>query len=293
MNHYDALALMITMLKARQQPKKKKPKSGERTWITINPGPGGGGGLGEVLYLCKKKGEKPPTECTEPGSPPGPPPGDFTAPCVFCDPVDKQKKFDDWLDKQLALNALQKMLEVMKAGQFWGGFADMLSDMYDAVSALTGPGSMAFKAAKWGAGELYSAATDAAKEAAMQKMLEGIIAGLGLDLTPDDLSTEGGLNAAIALASGIAGDAYADYQTALAKWASCRSDAAGAGKIATNTLGEAQACNDAASDAANAAQKAWLDAMMDWQAADAEFQRCVEYNSNLTFETAVWQNTPC
>ncbi|MEM6995227.1 MAG: hypothetical protein AAF721_32240 [Myxococcota bacterium] len=215
MDAYYGLGLMLTIMKARK-PKKGKKKSDDRGWITINPGPGGGG-LDQVLYLCKKKGQLPPTECTDPGARPPYPDGDFTPPCVFCDPSDKQDKYDDWLKKQTALNALSHLLTAMKKGQFWGLFGSMLSDMYDAVGLLTGPGSFAFKALKWGGGKLAGAASDAAKEAAMEAALQGIIdaLGLGSDLQPSDLTTEGGLNAAIAVARGIANDANAAYREAL------------------------------------------------------------------------------
>ncbi len=291
MQRFENFGNLFAMAKAVKK-KNNRAKSRDDYWVMINPGPGGLPG-GETLYLCKKKGKKPPTECDDPGPRPPSPPGGFTPPCTFCDPGAKDDLWDDYIEKQIAADALHKLLEMLKEGQFWGLFGGMLSNMYDALSTLSGPGSVLFKAAKWGAGEALGAATDAAKEAAMAKFLQGILDTLGLDLDPDDISTEGGLNAAIALADGIAKDARDKWRAAYDLWAKCRSDAVGAGKMPTDTQGEADQCNADAQAAANAqAQAAW-NAIFAWEAAMFTYQKCIEYNDDLEFETAVWQSTPC
>lgn len=291
-NAFNNLALGATIHKGRaRKPGKKKAKFSDKSWVTINPDPGGPGST--ILYLCKGTGKKPPTECQDPGTRPPEPPGGFTPACVFCDPSDKEGLYNDWLDKQLAADALHGLLQIMKKGQYWGKVGGMFSDMYDALSALSGPGSVAFKAAKWGMGELLGAATDAAKEKAMEAFLDGVLDALGLDLDPDDLTTEAGLVAAIALADGIAGDAYADYRAALLLWAKCRSDAVGSGMMPTNTQADADACNDTAQAAQNAAAQAAWDAIFAWEASAMAYDACLEYNADLDFETSYYQSTPC
>lgn len=288
---FSNLGNVFAIVKANKK-KKNRAKSHDDYWVLINPDPGGPG-EGKVLYLCKKKGKKPPTECNHPGARPPEPPGGFTPPCVFCDTSKKDDKWDDYIDKQLAADALHELLQLLKKGQFWGGVKNMFGNMYDFLSALTGPGAILGKAAKWGAGKVLSAATDAAKAKAMEEFLQGLIDALGLDLDPDDLSTEGGLVAAIALADDVAQDAYDEWKAEYDKWKACRDTAFGAGQMPMNSQGEADQCNADAQAAANAAAQAAWDAIFAWEAAMADYQQCLEYNQNLEFETAVWQSTPC
>src|SRR5690606_8392860 len=111
------------------------------------------------------------------------------------------------------------------------------------------------------------------------------ISALRLSLGAEDLSTEGGLEAAIKLCGSKLRSSRVQWQTEFAKWAKCRNDAAAAGRRALASEEATRRCNEASTDYTSAHAPAWKSAL-DWEKRQHAYDVCLESNPVSTLALA-------
>lgn len=247
---------------------------------------------GGVSHLCKAKATLPAKACVAPGSEPAMPPS-FKPRCKHCDKSARDAAWEAYNTRLLALEFLSSLRTLNAKMGYWGEWLGLANDIYDFLSALTGPGAIGFKAAKWAGGQILTAATSAAKAAATKAAVQAVLDALGTGMNADDLSSAAAFDAAMAKADLAVKPYKTAYEKANADWKKCRSDAAGAQQVPVDSAAEANACNQAAQAQYDASMQAAITAWFAWLKTKRVYEACLEHNRHLEVEIATYQTTPC
>lgn len=247
---------------------------------------------GGVSYLCKTTATLPPKICVPPGTEPAMPPA-FKPRCKHCDKSARDAAWDAYNTRLLALEFLSSLRTLNAKMGYWGEWLGLANNIFDFLSALTGPGAVGFKAAKWAGGQILTATTSAAKAAATKAATQAVLDALGIGLNADDLNSAAAFDAAMAKADAAIKPYKTAYEKANAAWAKCRSDAAGAQQVPVNTAAEANACNQAAQAQYDANMQVAVNAWFAWYKTKRVYEECLEHNRRLEVDIAVYQTAPC
>ncbi len=241
-------------------------------------------------HLCIVERPSLPAHCVAPGPRPVPP-SMPPPPCAWCDDAPKEEAWKRYIQQRLGTDALHALLELHRAVGYFGQHARLCEDFGEALKVIGGRDQRG-AALEAELGALVKAGSDAARERELTKELEAVLSALELSLTADDLSTEGGLKAAIKLSASRLRSSRVRWQTEFAKWAKCHNDALSSGKLARDDEAATERCNDDASGYGPQHASAWK-SVFDWEKRRDTYRVCLQSNVETQLALAKHQKLPC
>ncbi len=241
-------------------------------------------------HLCAVERPSPPDQCVSPGPRPAVPVNP-QLPCAWCDETPKDRAWQSYMRRHLGVNMLRALMELDRALGNFGQYARLgavLSDTLTVLAKRNARGAALMSELK----PLLTANSGATQEQVMVALLDDLIAAMDLSLDADDLSTEGGLEAAIKLSRSKLRMARVRWQTEFGIWAKCLNDARAAGKFARAEESAVQACNQSATRA-QPPTSGELKAYMQWQKRKDAYRVCLQSNPAQGLAVARRQKVPC
>lgn len=211
-----------------------------------------------------------------------------SAPCVWCDEQAKDAAFDTYVRLDLSVHSLRRLQALYEQSDAAGRFDALAQLIVESLSSTAGEPNV--EAISVALRELSAAKSAQERGRALEQRIAATLTAAKLSLTPDDVSTEGGLRAAIKLAETAQRRAQTQWQTAFAEWASCRTDATDNGKLPSGDRRVVERCNERRHSAAEPSARQRL---LEWQRAADRQRICLETNRTTALSVARYQASPC
>jgi hypothetical protein len=176
---------------------------------------------------------------------------------------------------------------------YFGDHARVVGDLARGLVRLAEKDNLYGRALREGLAPLTASHSVSQRRDVFERYLATALDALDLSLTPDDLTTEGGLRAAIKIAEPSVTSARVAWQNEFASWAECHSRAHSARKRVLRDRAAAAACSETAQQTAPGGNEDEWQSVLDWQSRAHRYQICLESNPAKRISAARYQAQPC
>ncbi len=225
---------------------------------------------------------------------PSPPVPNHSLPtCVHCDDAALARSWGVYTQKLMGAEALKRLHELHGHLRRRVPLSELGKLLREHVAReQTAAGAQA-RASASVLRDYAVANTDTELHDAAERSLQTVIEACGLGITPDDLATEGGLEAAVKLSEAMLKTSRNKWQKAFAAWTECLRSAASKAHLVRATAAEAKACNAGPRGRGDVRKHPEWKAVFDWQARRDAYDTCLNANQSHELVVVEYQVTPC
>jgi hypothetical protein len=211
---------------------------------------------------------------------------------MFCDESAVQQTWATYTHHQAGTSVLKELQALNAELGRHVTLAELGALIAGALAARAKSPTALDQASNWVLRDFSNAKSDAQRQASAEQSLQQAIEAAGLSITPDDLTTEGGLKAATKLANAMLKAAERRWQQAFASWVKCLQAAAAAGQLAKSDREEAETCNAGPTSPDAQVHEGWK-RVFEWQSHKQARAVCQRANRSRELVVVRFQSKPC
>jgi hypothetical protein len=213
--------------------------------------------------------------------------------CLYCDAANLTQTWRVYTQKQLGAEALKRLNELYRQLGRRVPLTEVARLIGKYASADETSSTTLGKASSWALRDYRLAKTDTDLHEAAQGSLQQAIDACGLSITPDDLATEGGLEASVKLSDAMLKAARGKWQKAFTAWVECLRGSAPKGRLNRASEADAKACDSGPRGQGDVRQHPEWKAVFDGQARRDAYDICLNVNQSQDLVVAEYQVAPC